>query len=170
MTDNETARHENLVVKRILNAPVERVWRAWTEPQHIMRWWGPQYYTSPTCHIDLREGGQMIFAMQAPPEQGGAVHYNGGVFTSIVLHERLEFTMWIADAEGEPIDPAEIGLDPAFPAEIRTSVVFKPIGQMTELTITEYDWPIGQMYVYSLAGMHQSVDKLADSLEDQEMQ
>jgi hypothetical protein len=55
-------------------------------------------------------------------------------------------------------------MPPDFPKEIRTVVVFKAKGDMTELTITEYDWPVGQMYVYSLAGMHQSIDKLAASL------
>jgi hypothetical protein len=55
-------------------------------------------------------------------------------------------------------------MPPDFPKEIRTSVVFKAKGNMTELTITEYDWPVGQMFVYSLAGMQQSIDKLAESL------
>ena len=52
---------EDLVVTRIIDAPIELVWKAWTDPELIMRWWGPKYYTSPSCKIDFREGGKYIF-------------------------------------------------------------------------------------------------------------
>lgn len=160
-TDN--VRREDLIVTRIIDAPLELVWRAWTDPEHVIRWWGPKYYTSPTCKIDLREGGKYIFCMRAPKDQGGQDSYSAGVYKKIVPMERLEFTQGLSDKDGNRIDPAQVGMPPDFPKEIRTSVVFKAKGAMTELTITEYDWPVGQMFVYSLAGMHQSIDKLAES-------
>jgi hypothetical protein len=58
-----------------------------------------------------------------------------------------------------------MGMPPEFPKVIRTVILFKAKGQMTELTVTQYDWPVSQMYVYALAGMHQTIDKLAASLE-----
>jgi uncharacterized protein YndB with AHSA1/START domain len=155
---------EDLVVTRIIDAPLEMVWKAWTDPKHVMRWWGPKYYTSPSCKIDLREGGKFLFCMHAPKEQGGQDSYTAGVYQKIVPMERLVFTQSLADTDGNRIDPAQLGMPPDFPREIRTEVVFKAKGTMTELTITEYDWPVSQMYVYSLAGMHQSIDKLAASL------
>jgi uncharacterized protein YndB with AHSA1/START domain len=156
---------EDLVVTRIIDAPVEQVWKAWTDPQSVMRWWGPKYYTSPSCKIDLREGGKYLFCMRAPKEQGGQDMYTAGVYKQIVPMQRLEFTQILADKDGNIIDPLSIAMPPDFPKEIRTAVVFKAIkGDMTELTVTEYDWTPGTMYVYSLAGMHQSIDKLADSL------
>jgi uncharacterized protein YndB with AHSA1/START domain len=160
----QSVRREDLVVKRIIDAPLEMVWKAWTEPEHVMRWWGPKYYTSPSCKIDLREGGKYVFCMRAPQDQGGQDSYTAGTYTKIIPMERLEFTQGLADEDGNPIDPAQLGMPPDFPKEIRTVVAFKAKGDMTELTITEYDWPVGQMFVFSLAGMHQSVDKLAESL------
>ncbi len=171
MTDPSTsssavAQKEDLVVTRIIDAPVELVWKAWTEPERVMRWWGPKYYTSPSCKIDLREGGKFLFCMRAPKEQGGQDMYNTGVYLKIVPMERLEFTMSLSDKDGNKIDPAQVGMPPDFPKELRTVIVFKPIrSDMTELTITEYDWPVGTMFVYSLAGMQQSIDKLAESLK-----
>ncbi len=172
MTDTKTssstapAMTEDLVVTRIIDAPVELVWKAWTEPERVMRWWGPKYYTSPSCKIDLREGGKYLFCMRAPQEQGGQDMYNTGVYLKVVPMERLEFTMSLADKDGNVIDPAQVGMPPDFPKELRTLVVFKAIrSDMTELTITEYDWPVGTMFVYSLAGMQQSIDKLAESLK-----
>jgi len=163
----ENVRKEDLVVTRIIDAPLEMVWKAWTEPEHVMKWWGPKYYTSPSCKIDLREGGKFIFCMRAPQDQGGQDSYTSGVYKKIVPMEYLEFTQGLSDKDGNPIDPAQVGMPPDFPDETRTSIVFKAKGEMTELTITEYDWPLGQMYVYSLAGLHQTIDKLAAALADQ---
>jgi len=163
----ENVRKEDLVVTRIIDAPLEMVWKAWTEPEHVMKWWGPKYYTSPSCKIDLREDGKYIFCMRAPQDQGGQDSYTSGVYKKIVPMEYLEFTQGLSDKDGNPIDPAQVGMPPDFPDEIRTSIVFKAKGEMTELTITEYDWPLGQMYVYSLAGLHQTIDKLAAALADQ---
>jgi uncharacterized protein YndB with AHSA1/START domain len=157
---------EDIVVKRIIDAPVDLVWKAWTEPEYVMRWWGPKHYTSPSAKVDLREGGKFLFCMQAPPEQGGLVHYSVGTYAKIVLHKLLVFTMSLADKDGNKIDPTSVGMPPDFPAEIHTEIVFDAIRKdMTELTITERDWTMGQMAVYSFAGMQQSIDKLADSLK-----
>lgn len=153
--------YDDLVVTRIIDAPLELVWKAWTEPEHVMKWWGPKYYTSPSCKIDLREGGKYIFCMRAPQEHGGQEHYTAGVYKKIIPMEYLEFTQSLTDKNGNPIDPVQVGMPSDFPAEIRTSIRFKAKGEMTELIITEYDWPVGQMYVYSLAGLHQTIDKLA---------
>ena len=160
----DNVRMADLVVTRIIDAPIDMVWKAWTDPQLVMRWWGPKDYTSPTCKVDLREGGRYVFCMRAPKEQGGQDSYTAGVYKKIVPMERLEFTQGLADKDGNRVDPAQVGMPPDFPEEIRTVVIFKAKGNMTELTITEYDWPVGQMYVYSLAGMHQSIDKLSESL------
>jgi uncharacterized protein YndB with AHSA1/START domain len=155
---------EDLVVKRIIDAPVELVWKAWTDPEQVKRWWGPKDYTSPSCKIDLRTGGKFIFCMRAPQYQGGQDMYTSGVYKEIVPLKRLEFTQGLSDKDGNRIDPALVGMPPDFPREIRTVIVFKAKGEMTELTITEYDWPVSQMMVYSYAGMHQSLDKLGDSV------
>jgi len=165
MNDNATknvTKHD-LVVKRIIDVPLETAWKAWTEPELVRRWWGPQFYTSPSAKIDLREGGQYIFGMRAPAEQGGQDSYVAGIYTKIVTMERLEFTQSVTDKDGSPMDPALMGLSPDIPEEMYTTVVFKTKGEMTELTITEYGWTPGPMMVYSLAGLHQMVDKLAEA-------
>jgi uncharacterized protein YndB with AHSA1/START domain len=166
MTDNAgNAKKADLVVTRIIDAPLELVWKAWTDPEHVRRWWGPKDWTSPTCKIDLREGGKYIFCMRAPKDQGGQDMYTTGVYKQIIPMERLEFTQSLSDKDGNKINPVQAGMPPDFPKEMRTVIVFRSKkGDMTELTITEYDWTVGQMYVYSLAGLHQSIDKLAESL------
>jgi uncharacterized protein YndB with AHSA1/START domain len=46
-----------LVITRVFDAPRELVWNAWTEPERVKRWWGPEGFTAPFCRIDLRVGG-----------------------------------------------------------------------------------------------------------------
>jgi uncharacterized protein YndB with AHSA1/START domain len=167
MPATQSVKKQDLIVTRIIDAPVEQVWRAWTDPEYVKRWWGPKDYTSPSCKIDLRVGGKYLFSMRASEDQGGQDLYTAGIYKKIVPMELLEFTQGLADKDGNKIDPADIGMPPDFPKEIRTTVAFKKIkgGDMTELTITEYGWTVGQMYVYSFAGMQQSIDKLGESLK-----
>ena len=165
MTDTPTnVQKEDLVITRIIDAPLEMVWRAWTDPKQVMRWWGPKYYTSPTCKIDLREGGKFIFCMREPKDQGGQDSFTAGIYEKIVPMERLEYTQSLSDKDGNKIDPGQVGMPPDFPKEMHMVIVFKAKGNMTELTITVYGFGVGQMYVYALAGWHQSIDKLAESL------
>jgi len=165
MTDiPTTVQKEDLVITRIIDAPLEMVWKAWTDPKQVIRWWGPKYYTSPTCKIDLREGGKFIFCMRAPKDQGGQDSYTTGVYKKILPMERLEFTQSLSDKDGNKIDPAQAGMPPDFPKEMHMVIGFKAKGNKTELTITVYGFTAGQMYVYALAGWHQSIDKLAEYL------
>src|SRR5512140_275092 len=105
MAENVGANKEDLLVTRILDAPLEAVWKAWTDPEQVRRWWGPKYYISPMCKIDLRVGGKYIFAMQAPKDQGGQTSYTSGVYQRIVPMQVLEFTQAISDEDGNRIDP-----------------------------------------------------------------
>jgi uncharacterized protein YndB with AHSA1/START domain len=161
MTDSSmNLKKVDLVVTRIIDAPLELVWKAWTDPEQVKRWWGPKDYTSPDCRIDFREGGKYVFCMRAPEEQGGQDSYTSGTYLKIMPMQLLEFTQYLSDKDGNKIDPSVIGMPPDFPKEIRTVIVFKAKRDMTELLITEYNWTPGQMFVYSLAGMHQTIDKL----------
>ena len=164
-TTTQNTKKQNIVVTRVIAAPAELVWKAWTEPERIMRWWGPRNYTSPSCEIDFREGGKYIFCMRAPQDQGGFDHYTAGTYQKIIPMERIEYTSGMADKNGNRLDPVQAGLPPDFPEEVRTVVTFKELMEgVTEVTITEHDWGLGQMAVFSLVGWHQSMDKLAASL------
>jgi uncharacterized protein YndB with AHSA1/START domain len=162
-SDQSTGKIE-LVITRSFDYPVEAVWKAWTDPQLVMQWWGPKNYTSPFCKIDFREGGQYLFCMRAPHEQGGLDYYSAGVYTKIIPMERLEFTQTLADKDGKMIDPSEVGMPADFPKEVNFVIEFKALAGKTELIITEYNWTLGQMSEYAVAGMNQSLDKIAAAL------
>lgn len=163
MTDPSinVAKHD-LIIKRIFDAPLELVWKAWTDPQHVMRWWGPDRFTCPSCKMDFREGGTTLVCMRAPKEFGGQDMYSTWAYTKIVPMQRIEYIHNLADAQGNKVDPAKLGMPPDFPQDQLHVIAFKDLGNgRTELTITEYGWTVGQMLKFSEIGMNQCLDKMA---------
>jgi uncharacterized protein YndB with AHSA1/START domain len=155
----------DIVITRTYNATPDQVWKAWTDPALVMKWWGPRGFTSPSCRIDLREGGRFVFAMRPPKEFGPNDLYTSGLYSKIVPGELLEFTQGLSDKDGNAIDPTTIGMPADFPAEIPTSLQFKRVGDRTELTATEYGWRVGQMRDVSEAGFAECLDKLGEALK-----
>jgi uncharacterized protein YndB with AHSA1/START domain len=146
-------------VTRVFNAPLALVWKAWTDPEHIMHWWGPEYFTSPYAKVDLREGGQTVVAMRSPD---GIDMYSVWRYQKIVPMERIEYVQHMSDKDGNIVDPASLGLPPEFPKDVHTILTFKALGSdKTEIHIVESGFVEGQMLEYAVIGMEQSLDKMA---------
>ena len=164
MTGNSLSMNtRDLVVTRVFTAPVDLVWKAWTEPEYVMRWWGPDHFTSPSAKMDFREGGTSLVCMRAPKDFGGQDMYSTWVYQKIVPMERIEFIQNLADKDGNLIDPADIGMPPKFPRDTRTVVTFKDLGNgETEMTVTEYNMPTAdtEMGKNAEIGLNQSLDKM----------
>ena len=164
MTASPVGINRNITVTRLFDAPVELVWRAWTDPQLVRRWWGPDYFTAPVCQMDFREGGTTLVAMRSPEGQDS---YSTWQYRRIVPHELIEYVQSMSDDAAQAIDPTTIGLPADFPLETRTVVTFKPLGAQTEMTITEYDFTAeGQMYEYAVLGLNQCMDKLVAAVKE----
>lgn len=156
---------QDIVLTRVFDAPLEAVWRAWTEPEQVMKWWGPTDFTSPSCKIDFCEGGKFIFHMRAPQEMNNADFYTAGVYKKIVPAELIEFTQGLSDKDGNKINPTTLGMPADFPEEIPSLLAFKNVDGKTELTAIEYGWTLGEMREMSKLGLEQCLDKLAESLK-----
>lgn len=85
-----------LTVTRHLSAPRETVFRAWTDPSELVRWWGPEGVTIPVCEVDLRPGGAWRTCMLGSQ---GQENICSGVYREIAEPERLEFT-WAWETDG----------------------------------------------------------------------
>jgi uncharacterized protein YndB with AHSA1/START domain len=111
-----------LVVTRLLDAPRSLVFKVWTQPEHLARWWGPKDFTLLSCETDVRPGGTWVRCMRAP---AGTKHIKRGIYREIVEPERLVFTYVDEDAEGR--------LGP----ETLVSVTFEEQGGKTKLTLRQ---------------------------------
>jgi len=88
-----------LVITRILDAPRELVFKAWTEPDRVIRWWGPRGFTTAHYELDFRPDGAYRVCMRSPE---GTEHWQRGVCREVVEPERLVFTFAWEDSEGTP--------------------------------------------------------------------
>ena len=91
------AADREIVITRIFDAPRERVFEAWTEPEHVGQWWGPKGVTNTVHEVDARPGGVWRFIMQGPD---GADYPNTIVYLEVVEPERLLYSHG-DDQEGE---------------------------------------------------------------------
>ncbi len=154
----------DLRVTRVFNAPPELVWKTWTEPEYVMRWWGPDCFTCPMVKLDFREGGTSLVCMRAPASFGGRDTYSIWRYTKIVPFERIDFIQSLSDADGTPVDPQSLGMPPEFPKEMRTLVTLRDIGgDKTEMTVTQFDWTVSPFLGYAETGLNQSLDKMLAS-------
>jgi uncharacterized protein YndB with AHSA1/START domain len=116
----ETPLEQQLVLTRVFDAPRPLVFKAWTEPDRLVRWWGPQGFTVPSCSMDVPPGGAFRFRMRAPD---GSDHWLRGVYREIAEPERLVFSWTWEDAEGRPGH------------ETLVTVTFAEDGARTKLTL-----------------------------------
>jgi uncharacterized protein YndB with AHSA1/START domain len=79
----------DLTLSRVIDAPPELVWRAWTDPEHLKKWWAPKPVELTVCDIDLRPGGRFRTVMRDPE---GNEYPGDGAFLDVVECERIVFT------------------------------------------------------------------------------
>jgi uncharacterized protein YndB with AHSA1/START domain len=157
---------KKIVVSRVFNAPVDLVWKLWTDAELVKRWWGPDNFTCPVAEMDFREGGTSVVCMRAPKDFGGGDSYSIWQYTSIVPMQSIEFIQNLADKEGNKMKPTALGMPPDFPEDIRTTVVFNVLAKdKTEMTITEFA-DMGQMSHFAKLGLEQCADKMVAAIND----
>ena len=148
----------NMTVTRVFDAPVEQVWKAWSDPALVMRWWGPAGFTAPLARMEFREGGTSLVCMRTPD---GHDLYNNWTYREIVPWQRITFVSTFADQDGINIHPSQAGLPEAIPPEVPHEVTFRALdANHTEVTVTEYGYPSEEVAALSRSGMEQCLDKM----------
>jgi uncharacterized protein YndB with AHSA1/START domain len=134
---------------RIFDAPRETVFRAWTDPKQLAKWWGPKGFTNPVCEFDARPGGAIRIVMRAP---NGEDYPMKGTVQEVSPPSRLVFTNIAVDKEGNPI------------IDGFTTVTFADEGGKTRLTLHTRGTAMVDYAAAYLNGMDagwtQSIDKL----------
>ena len=116
-------------ISRVFDAPRERVWQAWTEPEHMKKWWGPKGFTVTHLKMDLRPGGMTHYCLRGPD---GAEMWGRAVYREVRKPERLVWVNSFSDPKG--------GLTrhpghESWPLEMLTTATLEAQGQRTKLTI-----------------------------------
>ena len=150
-----------IVLERVFEAPRALVFEVWTRPEHVDHWWGPKPWTAHGAKIDLRVGGEWLYAMQSPE---GVDHWSGGVFLEVVVPERLVYTNHFADGSGKHVPPSYVGMPGDTPIEMLCTATFEELApRKTRLTLRHQGLPEFLKVPASL-GWGTSLDKLAEHL------
>ena len=89
----------HLIVRRTIRAAADRLFDAWTQPEQLVRWWGPEGMTCPAAEVDLREGGRYRLANEAPD---GSMIWISGEFERITRPTELVYTWNVEPSSGPP--------------------------------------------------------------------
>lgn len=93
------SRNDEIIIARVFDAPRERIWQMWTEPEHVAKWWGPNGFTTTIEQMDVRPGGVWIHTMHGPD---GTDYPNYSRFTEVIKEERIEFLLGSSAEEENP--------------------------------------------------------------------
>jgi uncharacterized protein YndB with AHSA1/START domain len=86
-----------LVVERVFDAPRELVWKAFTEPEHMARWWGPRGWNTTNERMEVKPGGVWHYCMRGP---GGEESWGKAVYREVIAPSRLVYVDVFSDSEG----------------------------------------------------------------------
>ncbi len=151
-TMKTSTRDRDLILTRLIDAPPEKVYAAWTQPPLLKLWFAPLPWTTPIVEADLRPGGTSLIVMRS--EKGDDFPYQG-VYLEVVENERLVFT----NAYTKAWEPA---------AKPFTTVIltFEPHLGMTKYTALVRHWSVADREAHETMGFHKGWPTCAQQLAD----
>ena len=153
---------EQVLITRDFDAPRSLVFKAWTDCERLISWWGPKGFTTPLCDIDLRSKGAFHYCMRSAE---GKDYCGKGVYREIVEPERIIYTDFFVDEKGNPVPPSHYGISPDWPQETLVTVTFAEHDGKTRLTLQHSlgSVPASERDLCQ-QGWSESLDKLAEDL------
>ncbi|MDU8943474.1 SRPBCC family protein [Ovoidimarina sediminis] len=148
-------------ITRSFAAPIETVWRTWTEPALFRQWYGPKGFTVPVAEMDLRVGGTRRICMEMQAPDRVMRMWFTGVYTEITAPRRLVYTEAMCEEDGTLIDPQSMGMPEGTPAFTEVTVDLAEAGEGTEMTMIHKGVPAGSP---GEGGWNAAFDNLAEAL------
>ena len=142
-----TAGHE-VVITRIFNAPQSLLFKAWTDREHLAKWFGPRGFTTTIIENDARTGGAYHFRMRGP----NVDEYWRGIYREVVAPERLVFTWPTTTRHPEVTDTV-------------VTVTFEDVGGKTRLTLRHATFATIAHRDDHNGGWNNAFDRLAELVE-----
>lgn len=153
-----------IALARIYAAPRDLVFKAFTKPEHLERWWGPKGFTTPCCTVHLHTGGVFHYCMRSPEEKD---YWGKGVYREIVRDRRLVYLDMFSDEKGNTVSPTAHGLSPDWPASSLVTFAFEDADGGTKVTL-DHDVGLAPPSEIDMCrqGWGEMLDRLGDYLKD----
>jgi uncharacterized protein YndB with AHSA1/START domain len=163
MTDGN-APQDSVVIERSFDAPRELIWQMWTEPEHFKAWYGPDGASIPVAKMDVRVGGTRLVCMEMDTPGGPVQMWLAGEYREVIENERLIYTEYMADENGNVLLAADAGLPPGHSAMTEVTVELQDLSGRTKMVLTHAGVPAGSP---GAAGWAMAFSKLAAHVEAQ---
>jgi uncharacterized protein YndB with AHSA1/START domain len=151
-----------LTITRLIDAPVALVFKAWSDPVFVSKWWGPGGFTAPTIEIDFRVGGKFLFCMRS---NDGQEFWTTGKYTEIVPLKKICYTDSFADPKGNIVPASYYQMSGDWDEALNVTVIFEAVGNRTRMTLQHSGIPAGTMTELTEAGWTESFVKFENSVE-----
>jgi uncharacterized protein YndB with AHSA1/START domain len=146
-------KEKSILVSRVFNAPLEKVWRAYTENALLEQWWAPQPWKAETKTMNFSVGGYWLYAMVSPENEK---HWGRMDYIAITPHERFEIKDSFCDEDGN--------INPSLPVS-SGSIVFT---KTTDGTLVEFNMVYSseeEIQTITEMGFEQGITACLDQLE-----
>jgi uncharacterized protein YndB with AHSA1/START domain len=127
---SEAVRSE-FIFTRVVNAPLDLVWKAHTESKHMSQWWGPKGFKTIKSKMDFRPGGMFLYGMEGP---NGMMMWGRMVYREIVPHEKLVVVVSFSNEAGDIT--AQPFSNDKWPLEMLNTITFEEHNGKTTVTVT----------------------------------
>lgn len=158
---NPNLRDDAVVIDRVVDAPVELVWKMWTIPEHFQAWYGPDGASIPIAEMDVRVGGSRTIVMEMQTPDGPMRMWFTGEYVEVLEPSLLVYTEAMADPDGNPLAAADAGMPDGHPTFTQVRVQLSDLGGRTGMTLTHVGIPTDSP---GATGWHMALDKLASHL------
>jgi len=155
-------KNKKLVIERTFNAPISKVWAAFTTPEILAKWWSPAGMTNYHASTDVREGGEFRFCFASSE---GKKYWGKGVYRTINELTYLSYLDYFTDSDGKPVPPSHYGNPGDDPSPTLVEFEFAAKGDKTEMRITGENPYDDSMTENMTQGWNSMFDKLVDRLK-----
>ncbi len=149
-------------ITRVFDAPIEDVWKLWTDPDLFKQWYGPMGMTVPIADIDVTIGGTRKICMQMQTPDRTMSMWFIGIYKEITAPNRLVYTESMCEEDGTIIPPQAMGMPEGHPDITEVIVELSEENGKTTMTMVHIGVPEGSA---GEGGWNQAFDKLADSIK-----
>lgn len=138
---DDNAAQDAVVIERDFDAPVDFIWKMWTDPEHFKAWYGPEGATIPVAKMDVRVGGTRLVCMEMQTPNGPMQMWFTGEYREVVENQRLVYTEAMSDENGNVKSAAEMGMPEGHPTTTEIRVELDDLGGVTKMVMTHAGIP-----------------------------
>lgn len=161
--NKKSAAQKVLVIYRVFELPVDKVWRALTEAESFKKWWGPKGFTCPYSRMEAKVGGKYLNCMRAPD---GTENWSTGEVKVFEPEKKLVISDHFSDEKGNVVNASAYGLPGKWPDELQITFEIEEADGATKLKVEHVGVPM-EMHDQCKQGWNESFDKLEENIRQE---